>query len=74
MEGLTRYEKAKKTMEERYGSNFWSLMGKKGGSVCRPTKGFGSNPTLAKQAGIRSGEARRKKADDSKEECDGERD
>ena len=74
MEGLDRYEKTKKTLKERHGANYWSEIGKLGGAVCRPTKGFGSNKDLAKLAGIKSGEARRKKANDSVKECDGRRD
>ena len=74
MEYLDRYEKAKRTLEERHGANYWSEIGKLGGAVRCPTKGFGSHKDLAKLAGIKSGEARRKKANDSGKECDERRD
>ena len=56
----TKGEKAKRTLIERYGEDYFRNIGKKGGRACVP-KGFAANPELAKEAGRRSGEARRRK-------------
>lgn len=52
-------EKTRKTLIERYGEDYFRNIGRKGGSACVP-KGFATNPELAKEAGRRSGIARKK--------------
>lgn len=47
--------------------NFYRDIGRVGGSVKNPSKGFGSNRSLAKLAGIRGGAVSRRKV--SKEAC-----
>ena len=62
----TKGEKAKRTLIERYGEDYFRNIGKKGGSVAGVAKGFAANPELAKQAGKKSGEARRMKNEGEK--------
>ena len=64
-----RWQKAKQTIEEKYGKDYYRRIGKKGGSVCGE-KGFAVNPELAKAAGIKSGEVRRAKSDSAAESYD----
>lgn len=47
--------KAKATNIARYGKNYYSEMGRKGGQVCGTKKGFAANPKLAKEAGRKGG-------------------
>lgn len=49
------HQEATKTFEDRYGKDFWSKMGTKGGKAKNPRKGFGSNPALAREMGKRRG-------------------
>lgn len=58
-------EKTRKTLIERYGEDYFRNIGRKGGSACVP-KGFAANPELAKEAGKKSGEARRRNNDKSR--------
>ena len=51
--------KTRKTLIERYGEDYFRNIGRKGGSACVP-KGFAANPELAKEAGRKSGLARKK--------------
>lgn len=59
---LNRWQKAKLTIEKKYGKDYFSVIGKKGGSICG-NKGFATNHELAKAAGVKSGEVRRAKND-----------
>ena len=43
------------TNKRKFGENFYSEIGKIGGKVSSPTKGFGSNRELAKIAGAKGG-------------------
>ena len=47
-------QKSKKTLLERYGEDYFSNMGKKGGKAMVP-KGFALNPEKAAEAGKRGG-------------------
>lgn len=55
--------KTKKTISERYGSDWYKKIGKLGGKACNPYKGFGSSQERAKEAGRIGGKIskRRKK-------------
>ena len=46
--------KVRKTIEEKYGKDFWSKIGRKGGKATG-MKGFALNPELAKVAGSKGG-------------------
>ena len=46
--------KVRKTIEERYGKDYWSRIGSKGGKACGK-KGFALNPELAREAGRKGG-------------------
>lgn len=46
--------KVRKTIEERYGKDYWSRIGSKGGKACG-MKGFALNPELAREAGRKGG-------------------
>ena len=52
-------KKAAKTNRERYGENWYSVIGAKGGKNGH-TGGFASNPTLAKIAGAKGGRISRR--------------
>ena len=58
---MNEESKTRQTIVDRYGEDYWKNIGKKGGSVAGVKKGFAANPELAKEAGRKSGEARRKK-------------
>lgn len=51
--------KAAATNKQRYGANFYDLIGRKGGSVKVP-KGFSANPELASKAGKKGGKNSRR--------------
>ena len=51
--------KTKKTISERYGSDWYKKIGKLGGKACVP-KGFAVNPELAKRAGSKGGKISRR--------------
>ena len=53
-------KKAAETNRERYGDDFYARIGKKGGVVRNPKKGFGSNPELAASAGSKGGKKSRR--------------
>ena len=55
-----RYEKQKATIAKKYGSNFFSKIGAKGGKVKRE-RPFQKDPSLASRAGIISGVKKREK-------------
>lgn len=55
--------KARKTIYERNGKDFYKVIGKKGGSVTGIKKGFASNPELAKEAGRKGGKISRRGKD-----------
>lgn len=63
----------KKTIIERYGSDYFKNMGRKGGKACNPYKGFGSSPERAKEAGrigglkSKRGPAKKKKEENVQE-------
>lgn len=60
--------KTKKTIIERYGSDWYKKIGKIGGKACVP-KGFAVNPELAKRAGSIGGKlSKRGPAKKKKEE------
>lgn len=46
--------KGARTTREKYGENFWSDAGSKGGKA-KVCKGFGKNPELARKAGAKGG-------------------
>lgn len=46
--------KVRKTIEEKYGKDFWREIGRKGGKACG-MKGFALNPELAREAGKKGG-------------------
>ena len=46
--------KVRKTIEEKYGKDFWSKIGRKGGKA-GGMKGFALNPELAREAGRKGG-------------------
>ncbi len=46
---------AAKTNKSKYGSDFYNTIGRLGGSVKNPNKGFGSNRKLASEAGRKGG-------------------
>lgn len=52
--------KAAKTNVSRYGTDYYVRIGRLGGSVKSPLKGFGGNPELASEAGRLGGMAPRK--------------
>ena len=57
--------RAAATNKQRYGSNFYEMIGRKGGQISRGG-GFAKNPELARVAGARGGRAsRRTKSNDS---------
>lgn len=57
-------EKAKQTILDKYGPDFYKNSGKIGGMVRSPKKGFGGNRELARIAGMKGGRiSRRKKAE-----------
>lgn len=47
-------QKATKTIKERYGEDFYRIVGSKGGQTPRP-RWFALHPELAKKAGIKGG-------------------
>lgn len=47
--------KAAQTNKDRYGADFYKNIGKEGGMVRRPNKGFGGNKELARAAGAKGG-------------------
>lgn len=49
--------KAAKTNQERWGDDFYSKLGRKGGRKRSPKKGFGSDRKRASIAGIKGGKA-----------------
>lgn len=51
--------KARQKIEERYGADFYSRIGKVGGKAQVP-KGFAMNPELASEAGKRGGTVSRR--------------
>ncbi len=51
--------KARNTIKERYGEDFYRKIGQKGGSVCVP-KGFALNHKLASLAGRKGGSISRR--------------
>lgn len=54
--------KARATMLDKYGANYFASIGSKGGSAPYiGKKGFAANPELARQAGIKGGTISRKK-------------
>ncbi len=56
--------KAAATNKQRYGANFYELIGRRGGTVSRGG-GFAKDPDLARRAGAKGGRAsRRTKAND----------
>lgn len=63
--------KCRNTNFERYGSDYYKNIGRKGGSVCGTKKGFAANPQLAKEAGRKGGTiSRRGKARESRQDRD----
>ena len=48
-------EKAKKTIEERHGQDFFARIGGAGGKVTGTKKGFAANPKRASEAGKKGG-------------------
>ena len=52
--------KCKRTNYMLHGDDFYRRIGQKGGRVRSPLKGFGSNPTLAIEAGRKGGLISRK--------------
>lgn len=53
--------KAAQTNKQRYGMNFYEVIGRAGGTKSRGG-GFAKNPELARVAGRRGGQASRRKA------------
>lgn len=51
--------KAAATNKQRYGLSFYEQIGRKGGQISRGG-GFATNPELARSAGRKGGQARRK--------------
>lgn len=49
-----RGSKVRKTIEERYGKDYWRKIGSKGGKATG-MKGFALNPESAKKAGAKGG-------------------
>ena len=47
-------QKVRKTIEEKYGKDFWKRIGSKGGKATG-MKGFALNPELAREAGRKGG-------------------
>ena len=47
-------QKVRKTIEEKYGRDFWKRIGSKGGKATG-MKGFALNPELAREAGRKGG-------------------
>ncbi len=47
-------QKVRKTIEEKYGRDFWKRIGSKGGRATG-MKGFALNPELAREAGRKGG-------------------
>jgi general stress protein YciG len=57
-------QKAAQTNKQRYGANFYEVIGRSGGTISRGG-GFAKNRELAVEAGRRGGQAsRRRKAED----------
>lgn len=54
--------KARQTMIDKYGKDFWKNTGSIGGKVKNPLKGFGSNRELAKLSGQKGGRISRRRA------------
>lgn len=49
-------QKAAKTNKEKYGDNFYAMIGSRGGQVVTiKPKGFAANPKLAREAGRKGG-------------------
>lgn len=44
-----------KTMKQKFGSDFFQIIGRDGGRAKNPKKGFGSNPARASLAGKKGG-------------------
>lgn len=54
--GKSKGRKTAKTIKKRHGKNFYKIIGKKGGSVSRPsTRYFSCHPEIAKIAGAKGG-------------------
>ena len=61
--------KAKESFYEKYGRDYFKNIGRKGGEVCNPYKGFGSSQERAKRAGSIGGKlSKRGPAKKKKEE------
>ena len=61
--------KAKESCYEKYGRDYFKNIGRKGGEVCNPYKGFGSAQERAKRAGSIGGKlSKRGPAKKKKEE------
>lgn len=54
--------KARQTIIDNYGTDFWKNAGSVGGKVKSPLKGFGSNKEMARIAGAKGGRVSRRKA------------
>ncbi len=52
-------KRAAATNKQRYGNNFYTLIGKKGGEISRGG-GFAASPELARAAGAKGGRASRR--------------
>ena len=52
---------AAKTNKEKYGEDFYKLMGQMGGKA-KVTKGFAKNPDLARLAGAKGGKISKRKS------------
>ena len=65
--------KAREVFYEKYGRDYFKNIGKRGGEVCNPYKGFGSSPERAKEAGriggklSKRGPAKKKKEENVQE-------
>lgn len=61
--------KAREIFYEKYGRDYFKNIGRKGGEVCNPYKGFGSSPERAKKCGAIGGlKSKRGPAKKKKEE------
>lgn len=52
--------KCRNTIINRFGADYYKVMGRKGGLVCGTKKGFASNPDLAREAGRKGGKISRR--------------